>query len=305
MISMSSFFGATTEDMYEANLITLGIPWDASSSFRKGCVKGPFKIRQATSGDLYNPYTEANLNIANKWQIFDAGNIEISTNDAINAREGVLTALRTIKESKNDPRFLFLGGDHLITYFCFHSLSELEYFQGNNTGIIYLDAHPDLYYQYKGNLYSHACVIRRILDQTKIDPKNIIQVGIRANTSEQKKFANNVGIKTITTNELLENSIPTADMIKDVFTRKVDQIYLSIDLDILDPGFAPGLGNPEPGGITTRDLINFIQELSRLPIFAFDIVELSPDYDQSNITAFAAAKIIKEVLGIMNKGIYG
>jgi len=92
----------------------------------------------------------------------------------------------------------------------------------------------------------------------------------------------------------------TAYLIEKRFLPTIDQIYLSIDLDILDPAFAPGLGNPEPGGLTTRNIINFIQELSNLPIFAFDIVELCPDYDQSNITAFAAAKIIKETLGVMN-----
>ncbi len=297
----SSFFEATINDLDEANLIVLGIPWDASSSYRKSSAKAPDVIRQATSGELYNPYTENNVNIKDKWLIFDAGDVEISSNDAMNSRKEVLTTLSEIYDAKKNPRFLFLGGDHLITYFSIYSLSELGFFHGDTTGILYLDAHPDLYYQYKGNLYSHACVLRRILDQTKINPKNIIQIGIRASTKEQREFAINAGIKSITKNEFLEKKPENiVNMIKEKFAGSVDRIYLSIDLDILDPAYAPGLGNPEPGGLTTRELVSFIQELSNLPISAFDVVELSPAYDQSNITAFATAKVIKETLGILN-----
>ncbi len=297
----SSFFGITIKDIDEANLIALGVPWDASSSYRKGCAKAPKKIRQATSGELYNPYTEASINIEDKWQIFDAGDVEILNADASTTRKDVLATIKRNYNMKENLRFLFLGGDHLITYFSFYSLFEIGLFQENRVGIIYFDAHPDLYYQYKGNMYSHACVLRRIIDQTKINPKNIIQVGIRASTHEQEKFAKNAGITTITMNEFQrKGAAATAYLIEKKFVRTVDQIYLSIDLDILDPAFAPGLGNPEPGGLTTRETIDLIQKLSRLPIFAFDIVELCPTYDQSNVTAFAAAKIIKETLGIMN-----
>ena len=297
----SSFFEATIGDLDEANLIVLGIPWDTSSSYRKSSATAPNIIRQATSGELYNPYTENNLDIKDKWLIFDAGDVKISSNDAMTSRKEVLTTITGIYDSKKDQRFLFLGGDHLITYFSFYALSEIGYFQGDQSGIIYLDAHPDLYYQYKGNLYSHACVLRRILDQTKINPKNIVQIGIRASTKEQREYANNSGIKTIYKNQFLEEKPETiANIIKEGFSGTVEKIYLSIDLDILDPAFAPGLGNPEPGGLTTRELISFIQELSDLPIAVFDLVELVPTYDQSNITAFAAAKVIKETLGIMN-----
>ncbi len=299
--SNSNFFGVTVDNTDLANLIVVGVPWDASSSYRKGCSKAPERIRQATSGELYNYYTEKNVNLKGKWQIFDAGDVEISTDDASNTRKEVFTTLKRVYNVRKPPRFLFLGGDHLTTYFCFHSLSEMGLFQDDKIGIIYLDAHPDLYYHYKGNLYSHACILRRILDQTKINPKNIIQIGIRASTEEQRAFARNAGIETISTNELQrEGPVTAANIIKETFSQAVDQIYLSIDLDILDPGFAPGLGNPEPAGLTTRDVINLIQELANLPIFAFDIVELCPDYDQSNITAFVAAKLIKEILGIMS-----
>ena len=297
----SSFFEATVEDLDEANLIVLGIPWDASSSYRKSSATAPNVIRQATSGELYNPYTENNVNIKDKWLIFDAGDVEISTNDAMTSRKEVLSTLSQIYNSKKNQRFLFLGGDHLITYFSFYALCEIGYFQGPQSGIIYLDAHPDLYYQYKGNLYSHACVLRRILDQTKIDPKNIIQIGIRASTKEQRGYAFNSGIKTIYKSQFLEEKPDViTNIIKERFSEGVEKIYLSIDLDILDPAYAPGIGNPEPGGLSTRELIRFIQTLSDIPIVTFDVVELSPTYDQANITAFVAAKVIKETLGVLN-----
>ena len=295
------FFCTTVDNTELANLVVIGVPWDASSSYRKGCSKAPEKIRQATSGELYNYFTEKNVNLKDKWQIFDAGDVEITTDDASTTRKEVFNSLKQVYNVRKPPRFLFLGGDHLTTYFCFHSCSELGIFENDKTGILYLDAHPDLYYHYKGNIYSHACVLRRILDQTKINPSNIIQIGIRASTEEQRAFAKNADIKTISTNELQrEGTAATARIIKEKFSQVVDQIYLSVDLDVLEPGYAPGLGNPEPAGLTTRDVVNLIQELAGLSILAFDIVEYCPDYDQSDITAFAAAKLIKEILGIMS-----
>ncbi|MHA2225339.1 MAG: agmatinase [Candidatus Hodarchaeales archaeon] len=294
------YFGSSVHDLSSANLISIGIPWDASSSYRKGSVKAPDVIRQATSSKLFNPYTESLFNVKKKWRIYDSGNIQTETSNALKFRDKVFTTLKNLYANSNIDRFLFLGGDHLITYFCFHSLSELGFFQKKKVGILYLDAHPDLYIDYSGNKYSHACVLQRIIEQTEIDPKNIIQVGLRASTPDQMKFGAKTGIRMISKKEFLDvRAQGVANIIRQSFSQSVDSIYLSVDLDVLDPAYAPGVGNPEPAGMSTQNLVELFQELSGLPFFACDIVELCPAYDVSNITAFAAAKLIKEILAII------
>jgi agmatinase len=294
------FFGTTVRSILEANFLVFGIPLDYSSSYRFGSSKGPKSIRNATSNKLYNSYTEALIDIKEKWKIFDGGDMKIEALNPIETRQKVLKSLKPILDENLFSRFLFLGGDHLSTYFTFYSLSKLGIFDEKRVGIIYLDAHPDLYEHYEGNYYSHACVVKRIISDADINAKNIIQAGIRASTPSQMEYAKKEEISIITTKEF-QNLGPfeIAKNVKIRFKDKVDFIYLSIDLDVLDPAFAPGLGNPEAAGLTTREIVDFIQSLAGLPIVAFDIVELCPDYDQNMITAFAAAKIIKETLGII------
>jgi agmatinase len=295
-----SFFGVTVSNILDANFLVYGIPLDFSSSYRFGSSKGPKSIRDATSNKLYNSYTEALIDIKEKWKIFDRGDMKIEALNPIETRQKVLKSLKPILDENLFSRFLFLGGDHLTTYFACYSLSELGIFTEKRVGLIYLDAHPDLYEHYEGDYYSHACVVKRIINDTAINAKNIIQIGIRASTPPQLEYAQKEEISMITTKEFQElGPIESAKCVKTEFVDKIDIIFLSIDLDVLDPAFAPGLGNPEPAGLTTREVIDFIQSLAGLPIVAFDIVELCPDHDQSMITAFAAAKIIKETLGII------
>ncbi|MFQ5980986.1 MAG: agmatinase [Candidatus Heimdallarchaeota archaeon] len=293
------FFRATTEALTDANMIVLGIPWDASSSYRKGAANAPTVIRQATSGKLYSPYTERIANIANRWQLFDYGNVAILSEDPIEARNEVLTTVQEINRPEQKNRFLFLGGDHLATYFSVIALQKVGILEGKTVGMVYLDAHPDLYTNYDGNRYSHACVLQRIIEETQIEPHKIVQVGIRAASPEQRDFIQQTGITSISRRTFHKKGAKEIGNQTKKALEGTDLIYLSIDLDVLDPACAPGLGNPEPGGLMTAEVVDFIQRLAGLPIFAFDIVELCPPYDHGNITAFAAAKLIRETLGIM------
>ncbi|MFX1254736.1 MAG: agmatinase [Promethearchaeota archaeon] len=290
-----SFFNAKTDNIEIANLCVLGLPWDASSSYRKGAHNAPTHIREATTGELYNPIPETGINIVDTWRIYDCGNVDIYAKTATEAREEVYESLKRV--FRPSRRFLFLGGDHLATYFSFYSLMKLS---GKNTGIIYLDAHPDLYDEYEGNKYSHACVLRRIIDETKINPENIIQVGIRAPTPAQSDYAEKIGIKILSTKEFQANgAVQTAKIVRNYLSDNLDDVYLSIDLDVLDPAYVPGIGNPQPGGLSTRAIIDFIHALQGIKLIAADVVELCPVYDHAGISAFAAAKLIQETLGIM------
>jgi len=293
--SLYPFFGTVTDNINFANLCVLGIPRDLASSYRQGAAEGPQYIRYATSLSLYNPFTELGINVQERWQLFDIGDAQVSELEALEVRKLVYNKIA--KNNKYNMRFLFLGGDHLTTYFTFVSLKKLT---NQRMGLIYLDAHPDLYEDYAGNKYSHACVVKRIIDETNIEPEAIFQVGIRASTPEQQQLVESLGIMTITTRDFLSlGPQAVAENIKTALPKKLDGVYLSIDLDVLDPAYAPGVGNPEPGGLATRELVQFLQGLSGVKIPAFDIVELCPKYDFSSISSFAAAKLLKEILGIM------
>jgi len=273
------FFGIPESD--KPNLYVLGIAWDGSSSFRRGSREAPKVIREATTDELYNSFTEDLIDLKEVWRYRDLGDVYGgSFNDIV----GKVSEL--LSRYYRGEVFLFLGGDHSITYASIKALREVS---NSDFGLIYFDAHPDLYPQYGGDKYSHACTVRRLVEEGLIKGDEVIEVGIRAPTKEQVEFARKAGIRMISTSEARLNP-----HIKPGFTKA----YISIDLDVLDPAFAPGVGNPEPGGLSVRELIDIIKNLE-LDVIAFDIVEFTPKYDYKGITAFAASKIIREVLGLI------
>lgn len=261
------------------NLYILGIPWDNSSSYRRGCARGPRAIREATSEKLYNGFNESLVNLTEYWGYKDLGDVK-----AESFGELVEKVYELIKSHYTGELFIFLGGDHSITYATFRALKKVSQ---EEFGLIYFDAHPDLYPEYEGDRYSHACTVRRLVEEGFVKGRNVVQIGIRAPTKEQIEFAEEHGIKIILASEIYH-------------CQKVDvpfeRAYFSFDMDVLDPAFAPGVGNPEPGGLTTRELVEVIKSL-KTEVVAFDVVELNPSYDYKGITAFAAAKIIREILG--------
>jgi agmatinase len=288
---MSDFFNLiNNSNRNTKNLLILGIAWDKSSSYRSGSVQGPNYIRNATSSKVYNSFTETGTDLTHRWKVIDLGNVDTGGKDFDEIIEYISDQL---KQYRKEEPILFLGGDHLVTYLCLHAINP------SNTGIIYFDAHPDLYNDYDGDTYSHACVLRRILDNTEIRPQNVIQIGIRASTKEQNDFSSENGVLVFSRKEVEQFGYEAiGDRIKEKIGH-LEQIYISIDLDVLDPAYAPGVGNPEPAGLSMPTIVDLIHELSGLPIKFFDIVEINPPHDTSNITGFAAAKIIKEMFGII------
>jgi agmatinase len=240
---------------------------------------------------MYNSYTETGVNIQDYWSILDIGDITPpSVADAISVVQDII-AKHIDLELK-----IFLGGDHTITYLALKALKQLS---GSSWGLIYFDAHPDLYERYDGDRYSHACTVRRIIEKSLVDPENIIQVGIRAATAQQLSYVQNADIKLVSTVDVCEMpGKKIAAMVKETLCH-VEQVYVSFDVDVLDPAFAPGVGNPEGGGVTLRKLIDIIQHLDKLQIRAFDVVETTPDYDCAGITFVSTSKLIREMLGIL------
>ena len=253
----------------------VGIPFDEYSSFKKGAAGGPAKIREAFNSDATNKFSEGNIDLANEEFITDMGDIKI--NDFLNDIEkGIISVL------DYDTGIISLGGDHSVTYPIIRAFSK-KYPELN---ILHLDAHPDLYHEFQSNPFSHACPFARIMEEGLA--KRLVQVGIRSATNHLREQAEKFNVEIIE----IKNWDPEFDLLFE------GPMYLSLDLDVLDPAFAPGVSHHEPGGLSSRDVIKIIQSIN-VPLVGADIVELNPLLDQSGITAAAAAKFLKEIAGKM------
>jgi len=274
-------------------LVVIGLPWDATSSYRRGAAGGPDAIRRATSGRLYNQFTEQGLDLAAFWRVCDHGNVK-ETSDISKLKKSLASAMSL--HHHDNYSTLFLGGDHFISYPSF-SLTAKKC--RRPLSLLYFDAHPDLYESYEGSRYSHATVVSRILDNRNLSSGNVCYVGIRASTREQDERIKALGLTAHTTQDVYARGCDAiASSIRSIL---LDQpIYLSIDLDCLDPAFAPGLGNPQPGGLSTRHILDILRGIEGLEIVAADIVEYSPKFDSNaRTTAFTSAILIKEIMGII------
>ncbi len=276
---MVPYWGGSVKltEIGESDFTVFGIPYDLESSYRPGARFAPDKIREASSVESINSFTELGVDLATEAVISDIGNVEITHDFDENVRN-VERVIDSIVSNGSIP--IALGGDHIVTYMTVRAVGKHHH----DLTLIYLDAHPDLYDIFRGDRFSHACVVSRILDAGSVEGRNVFEIGIRSITREQKERAEKFGITII----------PAWEFTPDAF--RADRVYLSVDIDVLDPAFAPGCGNPEPGGISTRDLITFIHNIDA-EIVGMDLVEIVPAYDPSMITASAGAKIIMEVMG--------
>jgi len=258
--------------------VLLGIPFDANSSWLHGAAGAPPIIREALRSDASNLWTEAGVDLGMKGAYSDAGDLDLAEKDrafaAIEQRIGELldAGLRPVS----------LGGDHSISYPIVRAFGK----RIPGLTIIHFDAHPDLYDEFEGSRMSHACPFARIMEEGAA--KRLIQVGIRTMTGHQREQAKRFGVE-VTEMRLLPALEPL----------NVDgPIYISFDMDVLDPGSAPGVSHREPGGMSVREAIGHIQAI-RGNIVGADVVEFNPLQDQTGLTAVVAAKVLKEILGTM------
>jgi len=289
-----SFFGLMHSTAQRV-LVVVGLPWDATSSYRRGAADGPDAIRRATSWRLYNRFTEQGVDLASLWRVCDHGNIK-ETSDISKLKKSLASTL-----DRHDHRSystVFIGGDHFITYPCYSLIAQKR---KSRLSLLYFDAHPDLYESYEGSPYSHATTVSRILENRNLSSGAVCYVGIRASTGEQNERIRSLGLTSYTAQEVCARGADAiASSIKSML---LDQpVYLSIDLDSLDPAFAPGVGNPQPGGLSTRQILDILHGIEGLEIAAADIVECSPKFDSNaRTTAFTSAILIKEIVGVMAK----
>ena len=257
----------------------LGIPYDASSSFLRGSAAAPALIRAALHSSAGNRFTENGADLS---QLADAGDLAL-TDVAAAARGAIHAGIEKVIADGFRP--IALGGDHSITYPIMRAISK-RHGQKDGVTILHIDAHGDLYDDFDGDKYSHACPFARIMEEGLCG--RLVQVGIRTLTPHQREQITRFGVDTIEMQRFAGGARPAIS----------GPVYVSVDIDGIDPAFAPGVGHREPGGLSVRDVLTLIQSLEG-PSVGADVVEFNPSQDLGGVTASVAAKITRELAGMM------
>jgi agmatinase len=256
--------------------VLVGVPFDANSSYLRGAAGAPAVIRSAFHSSSSNYWSELGVDLGAEGIYEDAGDLQFGE-DAfaeIESRVGQLV--------DRGLRPLSLGGDHSITFPLVRAVSK----RVPDLTILHFDAHPDLYDDFENNRHSHASPFARIMEEKLA--KRLLQIGIRTLNRHQREQAERFGV------EIIEmRNVPALEKMK-----VQGPVYISFDMDVLDPAFAPGISHREPGGMSVREAITHLHAIEG-QIAGADLVEFNPAQDVSNVTAMVAAKLVKELLGIM------
>ena len=263
------------------DLALIGLCADDNASHLRGPAEAPPAIRAALFSDASNLTTEAGIDLADHPRFVDLGDRQIATGDAAVSKIEAMIAAVLAK----DARPLVLGGDHSVTYPILRAVAA----RYGPVAILHFDAHPDLYDEFEGNRLSHACPFARIMEEGLA--RRLVQVGIRTLNAPQKAQAERFRVEILPMHRFEPRSFRP---------RFEGPLYLSFDLDVLDPAFAPGVSHHEPGGLTVREALGIIQRLET-PLIGADIVEYNPQRDVQEMTAAVAAKLAKEIGGQMLK----
>lgn len=265
----------------DARLVFVGLPEASQSSFHRGSAQAPQRIRSAYDGNCYNSTTESGVDLAEA--VADLGDLPSKSSWELTARSYQEFAAWLFQIRKFP---FFAGGDHAVTVPIIAALAEI----GEPVHIIQLDAHPDLYLDYEGSRSSHACTITRALKMSHI--ASVTQFGIRTmNASQKPQFERyRDRIHMFSARELI-GELPALSHIP-----AGAPVYLTVDLDGFDPAFAPGVSHPVPGGLTPRQVLNFIQQ-ANWRLIGMDAVEVNPELDVNNQTAVLAARVLHEGMG--------
>lgn len=274
------FIGASS-DLERAQAVLYGMPMDWTVSFRPGARFGPARIRESSLvHEEYSHYLQRELK---EIVYYDAGDIPLAFGNPERSLRQISDFVRQVLELGKVP--IGMGGEHLVTWGVVREVAR--FFHG--LAVLHFDAHADLRTDYEGEPYSHATPLRKIAEL--IGGGNLYQFGIRSMTREEVEYTKEAGIHFYPF-DVLE---PLKQVLPSLAGRPV---YVTIDIDVLDPAYAPGTGTPEPGGISTRELLAAIHEISRsnVQVVGADLVEVAPAYDPTEKTPIVASKLIREML---------
>jgi len=261
----------------ESKGVILGCPYDGSASFRPGARFGPSAIRRASWGiETFSPYFQRDLA---QCSIHDMGDLELPLGEKRISLGLIRKALGQILSKKKFP--ILLGGDHLITLPIVEEILPIY----PRLHLVQIDAHTDLREDYLGEALSHSTVMRKVTEH--LGEGRLFQIGIRSGAEEEFKLARRM--KSIVS---LDSS-SLSSMMRRLGNKPV---YISLDLDVMDPSLLPGVGTPEPGGVTFQEIISLLKKLQTLHVIGFDMVELTPDYDPTQVSSVTASVILREMI---------
>ena len=256
----------------------IGLPYDASSSYLRGAAEAPAPIREALWSPQGNPWTEMGEDISAVDGLSDHGDLDLA--DAASARAAIEAGVEAVYAAGHRP--IALGGDHSVSYPILRAVARAH----PGVTILHVDAHADLYDVFEGDRFSHACPFARIMEERLA--ARLVQVGLRTITPHQRDQMRRFGLDVFDMRRWGRGERPSTS----------GAVYLSIDLDGLDPAFAPGVSHREPGGLSVRDAIDLVHAVPG-PVVGADVVEYNPRQDVQGVTASVAAKIVKELAGRM------
>jgi agmatinase len=270
-------FISASASFKDSKIVLLGCPYDGSASFRPGARFGPSAIRRASWGiETFSPYFERDLS---QLSVHDMGDLELPLGEKKLSLTLIRKALRKIISGKKFP--ILLGGDHLITLPVIEEIHPIY----PHLHLLQIDAHTDLREDYLGESLSHSTVMRRVIE--RLGEGKLFQIGIRSGTEEEFKLAKR--IKSIVSSD--------RESLRSMVRRLRNQpVYISLDLDVIDPSLLPGVGAPEPGGLTFQEFISLLKKLQTLHVVGFDMVELTPDYDPTGISSITASVLLREMM---------
>jgi agmatinase len=270
----------------QADFTVIGIPYDGGASARKGARFGPGRLRFWSQH--LTPFSEDRTRLSNI-RVCDLGDTAI----ADPARDFEQIRQRTAS-LPNIP--ILLGGDHSVTIPVFQG--QRERFADKKLGVLWIDAHPDLCDEFAGSRLSHACVLRRGLE-AGIAAQDVCLVGVRSWEQQEIDLIENGGLNVYTASLVAQRGMNRVSQEIHAVLAQCEAVHISLDIDCLDPAFAPGTGIPDSGGLTAREVITLIQSLQGLPLAGLDVVEVAPPLDPSEATVFAALKFIMEFVGVV------
>ncbi|MDD3364504.1 MAG: agmatinase [Syntrophomonas sp.] len=271
-------FLCSSEQLDECDRVIIGLPMDFTTSFRPGTRLAPYRVREVSEGvEEYSIYQDRSLD---EIFFYDAGDISIPFgNVGVSLQRMEATARELLVMHK---KIFSIGGEHLVTLPLIKAYRDFF----PNLVVIQMDAHADLREEYLGESLSHATVMRHILQL--VGERNLFQLGIRSGTREELQYASR------SSNLYLDCFLSVMDEVKNKVGDR--PVYISLDIDVLDPAFAPGTGTPEAGGVSSRELLQMLNGLSDLNVVGFDMVEISPPFDIGDNTSILGAKIMREAL---------
>jgi agmatinase len=277
----------------EADVTVLGLPFDGATSYRKGASEAPDRIR-AVSGHI--PPTTEDGRFMENLKVLDLGNLKPGSQKQADYFDQIERKAVTLFKYSFPT---FIGGDHSVTIPLLDAAASIW---GSSLGVIHFDAHLDLCAELDGNLLSHGCTHRRVTEKNNLPLGQVYFIGIRSFELQELGFLEGRPANIYTAARICRDGVASVAKKVILGLRNCKAVYLTIDIDFLDPSTAPGTGTPKPGGFSTRDILGFLHCFSELPLVGMDLVEVSPPLDHNDITSFAAQRIITETWGCVFPG---